>query len=109
MKSCLQNHSRKYICQAKKCIDDNFLTLETEEPKQGSALLYLILMKKEELVWGVKVRGTFGYSVHKLIEFSILGGGNRTKSSIPTMEFKRMDFGPSKDLLKKIPWEMILE
>lgn len=90
-------------------IDDNFLSQVVEEPIRTGVLLHLILMTKEELVGEVKVRDSFGSSDHELIEFRILRGGNRAKSSIPTLDFKRANFGLSKDLLKRIPWGMVLE
>ena len=38
----------------------HFLTQLMEQPAKGSALLYLTLTNKEELVTGVKVRGSLG-------------------------------------------------
>lgn len=90
-------------------IDDNFLAQLIEEQTRAGALLYLILTKKEELFGEVKVRGSFGCSDHAMIEFRILRGGNSAKISIPTLDFKRADSGLSKDLLKTIHWEMVLE
>lgn len=90
-------------------IDDNFLSQVVEEPIRTGVLLHLILMAKEELVGEVKVRDSFGSSDHELIKFRILREGNKAKSSIPTLDFKRANFGLSKDLLKRIPWGMVLE
>ena len=40
------------------CINDNSLIQVTEESRRGSSLLDLILINKEELIWGVKVETT---------------------------------------------------
>lgn len=39
----------------------------------------------------------------------ILGGGNKANGRITTPDFRRADFGLCRDLLVRIPWEIVLE
>ncbi|PKU29906.1 rna-directed dna polymerase from mobile element jockey- hypothetical protein [Limosa lapponica baueri] len=97
--------SRRFL----QSIDDNFLTQMVEEPMRRGALLDLVLTNKEGLVGDVKVGGSLGCSDHEVVEFRILCGRSRAKSSIPTLDFRRTNFGFFKDLLQVIPWDQALE
>jgi len=43
------------------------------------------------------------------VKFRILYGGNRAVNLITTLDFRRANFGPFKDLLGGIPWVRALE
>lgn len=45
----------------------------------GSALVDLIFITKEELVWDVKLSDSFTWSDHEMVEVRILGAGKREK------------------------------
>ena len=90
-------------------IDDNFLMQVVEEPTRKGALLDLVLTKKEGLVEDVKVGGSLGCSDHEMVEFRILCGGSRAISRIKTLDFRRANFGPFKELLGGIPWARSFE
>ena len=45
----------------------------------GSALVDLILINKEELVWDVKLSDSFAWSDHEMVDVRILGVGKREK------------------------------
>lgn len=78
------------------------------EMVKGGALLNLLFTVKEELVRDVKVRGSLGCSVHEM-EFTVLRGGNKAKIRTATMDFRRVEFGLSRDLLGGISWETAQE
>jgi len=90
-------------------IHDNFLMQVVEEPTSKEALLDLVLTNKEGLVEDVKGGGRLGCSDHEKVEFRILCGGRRAISRIKTLDFKRANFGPFKDLLGGILWVRVLE
>ncbi|KAK4807056.1 hypothetical protein QYF61_018397 [Mycteria americana] len=76
-----------------------------EELMRGDALLDLIYPNKEELNRDVKFRGSLGCSDHEMVEFRILRERNKTKSRISALDFRRVDLGLFRDLLRRIPWE----
>lgn len=78
------------------------------EMVKGGALLNLLFTVKEELVRDVKVRGSLGCSVHEM-EFTVLRGGNKAKIRTATMDFRRVEFGLSRDLFGGISWETAQE
>ncbi|GAB0186968.1 mitochondrial enolase superfamily member 1 [Grus japonensis] len=100
-----RKQSRKFL----ECVDDNFLLQVTEEPTRRGAMLDLILIKKEGLVGDVKLKGSFGCSDHKMVEFRILRAARRAHSKLNTLDFRRADFGLFRDLLGRIPWDKALE
>jgi len=57
----------------------------------------------------VKVGGSFGTSDHEMVEFRILCGGNRARSRITILDFRRTNFVLFKELLGRIPWVRALE
>lgn len=59
----------------------------------------LLLMEKEELVEDVKVKGSFGCSHHKMVEFKILTEVSITNSRITALDFRTETFGLFRDLL----------
>ena len=77
--------------------------------KQKGALLDLILTSKEGLVRIVKVKGSLGCSDHEIMEFRILREGNQAKSRIITLDFRIAGFDLFRDLLERVPWDMVLE
>ncbi|GAB0186934.1 hypothetical protein GRJ2_001158700 [Grus japonensis] len=97
--------SRRFL----ECIDDNFLLQVTEEPTRRGATLDLILTNKEGLVRNVKLRGNLGCSDHEMVEFRILRAVRRALSKLPTLDFRRADFGLFRDLLGRVPWDKALE
>ncbi|GAB0209274.1 mitochondrial enolase superfamily member 1 [Grus japonensis] len=97
--------SRKFL----ECVDDNFLLQGIEEPMRRGAMLDLILTNKEGLVGDVKLKGSLGCSDHEMVEFRILRAARRARSKLPTLDFRRADFGLFRDLLGRIPWDKALE
>lgn len=59
--------------------------------------------------WLVKAGGSFSCSNHGTVEFKILRGGNKAKSRIINLDFRRAHFGLFLVLLRRIPWETSLE
>ncbi|KAJ7411586.1 parathyroid hormone [Pitangus sulphuratus] len=76
-------------------VNDNFLIQVTEEPTRRSAMLDLVLTKREELVGNVILQGSLGCSDHEMVEFEILRGqcGGHTANSL---------FWPAGKLYRKI-------
>lgn len=54
-----------------------------------------------------EIRGSTGYSVHKVVEFGIPGEGSRAKSKIMALDLIRADLQPLQKS-GKIPWNVIL-
>ena len=80
-----------------------------KELTRRGTLLDLVLTNKEVLVWDVKAGYSFGCSNHKMMEFRILRKGNNANNRITVPDFRRLQFEPFRDLLGRIPWEMVLE
>jgi len=57
----------------------------------------------------VKVKGSLGCSDHEMVEFKILRVARGVRSKLPTLDFRRADFGLIEDLLGRIPWDKALE
>ena len=79
----------------------------TEKLISEDALLDLILTNREELIGDVKVRGCLGCSDCEM-EFRFLRR-SRAKTGTTTLDFKRADFKPIRDLLGTKPWDTTLE
>ncbi|GAB0206448.1 hypothetical protein GRJ2_003110400 [Grus japonensis] len=100
-----RKQSRKFL----ECVNDNFLLQRIKEPTRKGAMLDLVLTNKEGLVGDVKLKGSLGCSDHEMVEFRILRAARRARSKLTTLEFRRADFGPFRDLLGRIPWDKALE
>ncbi|GAB0177387.1 hypothetical protein GRJ2_000203900 [Grus japonensis] len=72
-------------------------------------MLDLVLTKKEGLVGDVKLKGSLGCSDHEMVEFKILRAVKRTHSKLSTLDFRRANFGLFRDLLRRVPWDKVLE
>jgi len=57
----------------------------------------------------VKAECSIGYSYHEIVNFRIPGGGSRAKSRATAMDFRKGDIKLFRDLLGRIPWDLILE
>ncbi|GAB0208014.1 hypothetical protein GRJ2_003267100 [Grus japonensis] len=68
-------------------------------------MLDLVLTNKEGLVGDVKLKGSLGCSDHEMVEFRILRAARRALSKLPTLDFRRADFGLFRDLLGRVPWD----
>lgn len=79
-----------------------------KELTRRRALLDFILTNKEGLVRDVKVGGSLASDI-EMVEFRMWRGWSREKSKIPTLDFRRGDFGLFETLLGRIPWETVLE
>ncbi|GAB0208502.1 hypothetical protein GRJ2_003315900 [Grus japonensis] len=97
--------SRKFL----ECVDDNFLLRVIEEPTRRGAMLDLVLTNKDGLVGDVKLKGSLGCSDHEMVELKILRAARRVHSKLPTLDFRRADFGPFRDLLGRLPRDKALE
>lgn len=84
------------------------MTQVINEPTKENPLLDHILANKDELVGNLKAGGSLGCSDHEMEKFRILQGGNKAKSRITTLGFRRTGFHRLKDLLGRIPWDMAL-
>jgi len=98
---CWEDHATRHMQSRRflQSIDDNFLKQVVEEPTRRGILLDLILTNKEGLVEDVKVGGSLGCSDHEVVKFRILCGRSRTISRITALDFRRANFGLSKELL----------
>ncbi|GAB0207425.1 mitochondrial enolase superfamily member 1 [Grus japonensis] len=75
-------------------------------------LTYIIrsyLYSDKGLVGDVKLKGSLGCSDHEMVEFRILRAARRARSKLTTLDFRRADFGPFRDLLGRLPWDKALE
>ncbi|PKU38766.1 glycerol kinase [Limosa lapponica baueri] len=91
---------------------ESFVTLQKiliEEPKRRNALVDLIHTDKEVLVGNAKVKGSLGCSDHEVMVFRIMKAGRRVKSKLTMLNFRRVDFDLFKDLLGRVPWDMVLD
>ena len=52
-------------------------------------MLDLVLTKNEVLVGNVKVKGSLGYSDHKIVEFKIFRAVRRVRSKLAMLDFCR--------------------
>lgn len=52
----------------------------------------------------MNVKGSHGCSNHEMVEFRLLRGGSKAKSKITSLDFRRADYGFSKDLLGRVLW-----
>lgn len=57
---------------------------------------------------GHEIRGSTGYSVHKVGEFGILGEGSRAKNKIMALDLIRADLQPLHKF-GRIPWNVVLD
>ncbi|GAB0180593.1 hypothetical protein GRJ2_000524600 [Grus japonensis] len=69
------------------------------------AMLDLVLTNKEGLVGNVKLNGSLGCSDHEMVELKVLRAVRRAHSKLTTLDFRRADFGLSRDLLGRVPWD----
>ena len=69
-------------------------------------MLGLVLANKEGLVG--KLNGSLGCSDHEMVEFKILRAARRTHSKLTALDFRRTDFGLTRDLLGRVPWDKSL-
>ncbi|GAB0187326.1 hypothetical protein GRJ2_001197900 [Grus japonensis] len=91
-------------------INDNFLLQVIEEPtKWRGVMLDLVLTNKEGLVGNVKLKRSLGGSDHEMVEFKILRAAGSVLSKLTTLDLRRADCGPFRDLLGRVPWDKALE
>lgn len=53
----------------------------------------------------MNVKGSHGCSNHEVVEFRLLRGRSKAKSKITSLDFRRADYGFSKDLLVRVLWD----
>ncbi|KAK4820048.1 hypothetical protein QYF61_017894 [Mycteria americana] len=99
-----RKQSRRFL----ECVADNFLTQLVSEPTREGAPLDLLFTNREGLVSHVMVGGCLGQSDHEMIEFLICGEVRRGVSRTATLDFRRVDFGLCRRLVKRVPWEAAL-
>lgn len=63
---------------------------------------------KQKSSQGHKIRGSTGYSVHKVVEFRILREGSGAKNKIMALDLIRADLQPLHKF-GRIPWNVILD
>lgn len=87
--------SRRFLL----CLKDKFLVqVVEEEPVRIGALLNLVLTNMEGLFGNLKLGGNLGCSDHETVELRILCGRNKVISRNATLDFRRGNFDPCKDL-----------
>ena len=91
------------------CIDENFVTQAMDDLMRGGTLLDRIPTKKAEVVKEEKTDGKIGCCDHEMVEFLILKGKNKANIVIKTQDYRTAEFGLLKDLLGRIPQEMVME
>lgn len=101
---CWKDNTGNHIC-----IDENFLTQMMDDLVRGGTLLDRTHRKKAEVVEEEKVGGSLGCCDHEMVEFVILKGGDKANSMITTLDYRTADFVLLKDLLGRIPREMVME
>jgi len=84
-------------------VDDNFLLQVIEEPMRRGAILNFVLTNKEGLVGNAKLKSSHGCSDHEMEEFKILRAAMKAHSKLTTLDFRRTDFGLSRDLRSRLP------
>jgi len=60
-------------------------------------------------VGDVTVGGCLGHSDHVVIDFSILREVRREVSRTSTLDFHRAEFGLFRNLVDRVPWEVVLK
>ncbi|PKU44428.1 dtw domain-containing protein 2 [Limosa lapponica baueri] len=95
--------SRKFL----ECVDDNYLLQMVEEPTRKGALMDFSLTNKEGMVGNIKLKGSLGCSDHETIEFKILRTVRRVCRKLTTLDFRKADFGLSRDLIGRVTWEKV--
>jgi len=96
--------SRRFL----ESVDENFFLQVIEEPTRTSALLDLILAKKEGLIEDVKTKDSLGYNDCEMMEFRILREWSKVKSKLTNFNYRKADFGLFKYLLSRVPWDVAL-
>lgn len=84
-------------------INNSFLTQVIKKLRGRSALLDLIVTKKEELVRDVKGRDKLGCRNHEMVDIRILKIWNGANSRTTVLNFWRAEFVLFRDLLERIP------
>lgn len=67
-------------------------------------LLNLVLINMEGQFGNIKVGGSLGCSDHETVEYRILHRRNKVISRNATLDFRRSNFDPFKDLLGGFTW-----
>jgi len=96
--------SRRFL----ECIEDNFLSQIIDTPTQGDAILDLMLTNASELIGDVKTGGSLGCSDHSLVELTVLRDMGKVRSIVRTLNFRKANFQLFKELVSRMPWEMVL-
>jgi len=72
-------------------------------------MLGFVPTNKEGLVGNVKLKGSLGCSGHEMMEFKILRAARRVCSKLTTLDFRRADSSPFRDLLSRVPLDKALK
>ncbi|GAB0184015.1 hypothetical protein GRJ2_000866800 [Grus japonensis] len=72
------------------------------------AILDLVLTK-ESLIGDVKLKGSFGCSDHKMVEFKILRAARRAHTKLTILDFRRAHFSLFRESHGILPWDKVLE
>ena len=109
MDICWKDHtvSCKRSRRLLESIDDIFLYQVLDRLTRGEALLDILLTNAEEIIKGIKVRGSLGCSDHALVEFVISRNVGLGKEW--GQDFGRVNFRLFKELLAKISWDAVLK
>lgn len=83
-----QKKSQRFL----KCVKDNFLTQEIEEPTRRGAMLDLELTNKKDLVGNAVLQGTV--SDDNMVGIKILRAVRRARSKITVPDMRRADLWP---------------
>lgn len=72
-------------------------------------LLDLSFENIEGLIEEVIIGDSLGHSDHESVEFKIFGVRRKKFFRVSTLDFKRRNLKPPRDLVSSVPWESVLE
>ena len=80
-------------------VEYNFLVQVLDKPTRGDALLNLLLTNGNQFSKEIEIGGSLGCSDHALVEFVIPRNVGLSRSRVRTLNFRRANFQPFKELL----------
>jgi len=67
-----------------------------------------MLTNTSELIGGIKTGASLGCSDHALVEFTVLRCEGKVRSTVRTLNFRKVKFQLFKELVSRGPWETVL-
>jgi len=88
--------------------EDSFLRQVIDTLTQADMILHLKVTITNELISDVKTGDSLGCRSHALVEFTIQRDMGKKRSIVRTLNFRKANFMLFKELVKRMPWEMVL-